>query len=335
MMQQMGEYAPFIDPEVILAVNRIFLGASLILALLIIFPSLLSARIDDGYSSYTIVFIPLFIVDAFILILALIAPTNSHEDGEEPPLQSERNKRIVIKLAVVVYVSLFIVFQFLLCAKLDSIISLDWWAVFTPYLILEGINLIHILITTIFECREPIYDHTGNTETATSRSRSYLEVLSITINNFTFFIIRIAQLILIIIKIRGSDMDWSVVFTPTWILGGIEVITLAIGYMVARKSAKPEVYHLAVFKIVSFLIWGGLFFTFIGLLVSRLNTGVPKFAVVLIPVFIVLGLLFCCFCCCLPCAFGMARQSLQEEMAGDVPMEVTVVDSDHLIIASS
>lgn len=326
MMQKMGEYAPFIDPEVILAVNRIFLGASFILALLIIFASLLSARIDDGYSSYTIVFIPLFIVDALILILALIAPTNSHEDGEEPPLQTERNKRIVIKLAVVVYVSLFIVFQFLLCAKLDSIISLDWWAVFTPYLILEGINLIHILITTIFECREPIYDQTGNTETATSRSRSFLEVLSITMNNFTFFMIRIAQFILIIIKIRGSDMNWSLVFTPTWILGGIEVITLAIGYIVSRKSAKPE---------VRVRVWVSLLVTFIGLLVSRLNTGVPKFAVVLIPVFIVLGLLFCCFCCCLPCAFGMARQSFQEEMAGDVPMEVTVVDSDHLIIASS
>ena len=55
----------------------------------------------------------------------------------------------------------------------------------------------------------------------------------------------------------------------------------------------------------------------------------PKVAVILIPVFIVLSILFCCFSCVLPGAAKASKQQFEEEMEN--ASVATVIAVDHRI----
>jgi hypothetical protein len=335
MLQSMGEYAPFVDPELLLQMNRIFMGCTFVLGLLITFPSLLSARIDEKINwSYILVFIPLFIVDAIVLILAITAKMEKHGDDDVLP-RSDRTKAIVMKALLVVYIGLFCAFQFLICAKLDNIASLSWWVVAIPWFILELINFAQTTMTTLVQLREPVFE-TNQQEHAEPRKLGLAESCMIVFSNYAFLTIRIIQVALIFWKLGDVDCAWGLVFLPTWLMGAIEFIRLTYLFVVARRNSKAEALQIAIAQLVFFLIWAALFYTFMGLLVNRLERtdGLPTAAVVLIPLFIVLSIVFCCCCCCLPSTMWMAQKSFEAEMMEtDNPIEVIVAPSHRITIA--
>jgi hypothetical protein len=336
MLQSMGEYAPFIDPELLLQMNRIFMGCTFVLGLLITFPSLLSARIDEMINwSYILVFIPLFIVDAIVLILVITAKMEKHGE-DDVLLQSERTKAIVTKVLLIVYIGLFCAFQFLICAKLDNIASLSWWIVAIPWFILELMNFVQTTMATIVQIKEPIFEAFNQQDHAEPRKLRFGESCMVVFSNYSFIAIRVVQAVLIFWKLNGAECEWRLVFLPTWLMGGIEFIRLTYLLIVARRSLKAEPYQVAIAQLVFFFIWAALFYTFMGLLINRLQStnGLPTAAVVLIPIFIVLSILFCCCCCCLPSTMWLAQKSFEAEMMeNDDPIEVVVAPSHRITIA--
>jgi hypothetical protein len=333
MLQSMG---PFIDPEAILQINRIFTGFSFVIGLLIVFPSLLSARIEENITwSYILVFIPLFIVDAIVLIL-IISSAFDPTPNDDPQLETERKKSIVSKIVFVVYVSLFCTFQFLICAKLDNIALTSWWVISIPWFILELMNLVQITTSTISQAGESIFDSNESNENTEPRFMGSLDIFFLVLDNFSMFIVRTIQASLIFWKLNGASSDWRIIFLPTWLIGGVDFLRLSYSLFAARREAKPEPFRIAIFKLILFLIWAILFYTFMGLLVNRLESdvGVPTAAVIFIPIFIVLSILFCCFCFCLPCSVFAARQQFEEDMMDNETQLEVVVASDHRITVS-
>ncbi|KAJ3070664.1 hypothetical protein HK102_006610, partial [Quaeritorhiza haematococci] len=83
MMESMGEVAPFIDPDLVLAMNWFFFAGSLFAALLILFPAFVSVRADGKVEwPWLTVFIPAFIVDFFVLLGSLM-PSAVEDDDED------------------------------------------------------------------------------------------------------------------------------------------------------------------------------------------------------------------------------------------------------------
>jgi hypothetical protein len=332
MLQQMGEYAPFIDPEVLLQINRIFTGFSFVVALLILFPSLLSARIEENIMwSYILVFIPLFIVDAILLVFIITASFEKQDDDVR--LESDRSKSTIFKVLTIVYVGLFCIFQFLICAKLDGITLASWWMVSIPWFLLELMNWVQITASTAAQASEPFYE---SNEASEPKFYGFWGIVLLCVNNYSMFVVRLVQAGLVFWKLNGADCDWRLIFMPTWFMGLIEFVKISYAIVIARRTMKPEPYRMAIAQMVVFFIWGSLFYTFMGLLVNRLESSVnlPTVAVILIPLFIVLGILFCCCCCCLPCTVAAAKQQFDEDMMDDsAPIEV-VVSSDHRITIS-
>ena len=70
-------------------------------------------------------------------------------------------------------------------------------------------------------------------------------------------------------------------------------------------------------SVVITLVVLAFIFTTVGLLIARLNNGTsPSAGVVLIPIFIITSLVFCCLSCCLPLSVIMTRFGLEEELRG-------------------
>ncbi|CAG8627568.1 280_t:CDS:2 [Ambispora leptoticha] len=187
---------------------------------------------------------------------------------------------------------------------LDSVAAdetVKWSAgiVFIPYFIVEATYLYHNIIEYLTMLRtSKVYDEDGNP--------SLKAKLRLFLDKFWWFGIRIVLAILVVLKVDGTIKgSWGAVFIPVYLVGIRYGLGIIMEYIAARRTeplqsrAKMDV----ILKAVGFLIVGALFYTLVGLLAARLDghTGI-KISSILIPVFIILSILFCCTGCCLPCA---------------------------------
>ena len=111
--------------------------------------------------------------------------------------------------------------------------------------------------------------------------------------------------------------NWAVVAIPLFVGVAVAlVISLAAGVVDLRAARTDDDRGQAraelISKVIAFSILALLAFSFIGMLIVRLNETSPppplptdapsrSVAVILTPLYIVAGLIFCCCCCCLPC----------------------------------
>ncbi|KAI8900957.1 hypothetical protein BC833DRAFT_579831 [Globomyces pollinis-pini] len=323
MMKQMGQYAPFLDPDMLLSINKFLNVMSVIFILLIIFPSFLSARIDNNISwPYITVFIPLFLAD--IIVLYYITTIKIDNEPQANEVHEEKNHNsMAIKAVGGIYVLIFCLFQILVCLKLDGTIITTWWVVSIPLFILEGVNGIRSVLETIAECRQPVMDQvpltTDNETVYGSRPKSLVEIL-FTVFNSNFGVgVRIAQEILIFQNISSEQPgNWVLTFLPTIIYGGYHTLALIITTILVRsqKAVNPEAKQVLTAKWLFFLFWAGLLFTFVGLLIARVGSGStkPTVGVILIPVFILLGILLCCTSCCIPTMVYVGKKGMEDQM---------------------
>ncbi|KAI8929983.1 hypothetical protein BC831DRAFT_441810 [Entophlyctis helioformis] len=94
MLDSMGMYAPFLDPETILAINWVFFVGSALAALLLLFPSLVSLRADGRVSwSWLVVFTPMFIVDVCVIGYLFTLKSTGSDEKEETDKEGERAAR--------------------------------------------------------------------------------------------------------------------------------------------------------------------------------------------------------------------------------------------------
>ena len=331
MVSQMGNFAPFIDPEMLLKLNRILVVATIFVALLIAFPAMLAARIENTVSySYVIAFIPLFIVDFIVLSTIIGTPVSRFDDNGEKRPKNEYYRNILLRLGILTYFLLFVLVQVFICTKLDGTLTTSWALLSIPWFILEIINFVVNTIGMLSMLKETKYDGTGEE----ARPLKFRERIRVIFDCLYPQVIRVAFVILVVYKISTvNTISWTIIFIPFWVLAFIQVTTIVIDVREAfHVRFSTDDSRASISKAVIFVIFGGLFYTFVGLLVSRLNnpTNTPSVAIILIPVFIVLGMLFCCTCCCIPCmANGGGNEVIEKEMVS--PDNVVVMINNNRI----
>ena len=92
---------------------------------------------------------------------------------------------------------------------------------------------------------------------------------------------------------------------------------------------------LLIMNTVGNFLMGGFALVILCLLAVRLDSdsagGDPAFSlgVVFIPVFVILGILFCCFCCCMPCLVLGGGLQPQGEGAGQPEPLIQLSSTNH------
>ncbi|TPX48405.1 hypothetical protein SeMB42_g00018 [Synchytrium endobioticum] len=251
MLDQFGEMAPFLDPDMIIAINGFFGLGTFVLVLLIIFPALISIRADNRNTwSYTALFTPLFFIDvAVIFCLNSFSGsddepegTDDHESDREGRAGEEcrtrkaktgvNRQKALYRAFKVTYWLLFTLFHILIAVRLDNYITVSWAIIFAPWLVMEmfhfSIGVLQVREKFIIGVLEPLSNgttpETDDEGAMTSRPLSIGERIGEILECFWPWALRIAQAVLLIIQFDSVSatppspaMDWRTVFIPTYL----------------------------------------------------------------------------------------------------------------------
>ncbi|TPX64434.1 hypothetical protein SpCBS45565_g05847 [Spizellomyces sp. 'palustris'] len=267
---------PFADPDLLLALNSFFIFGSALLAILILFPTFVSLRADHKVAwSWGVVAIPLFIVDAIVVLGVLTAPAGGedgyvelddeeddagnysggfNEDRSERILRREEMKarrqkqgawRKLVRLAVV---GLVIAFQILVVLRLDGKLSWSWAAVFACWFAVEVCNLVMVSYDLASWLRKgvPVTPFTPNSDPESqqftpTRPLSSEEKILLAVDAYDLSVLRILQCVLLVLKLDDIiTWDWRIVFLPTWIWGILQLTLLIFDYIRIRRLAATE-----------------------------------------------------------------------------------------------
>ncbi|KAJ3297208.1 hypothetical protein HK104_000725 [Borealophlyctis nickersoniae] len=357
----MGDVAPFIDPDVMLYVHWFFFIGTCLAALLIMFPSFVSARADGKVAwSWAVVAIPLFIVDFFAFVVLVMTRTSrgtEEDEDDEDEFNEDRNatqqererrrkkKKIKSSSSRVYRILCFLLvllFQIFIVLRLDGKIDWSWAVVFAPWFVLEALNFASITRGLVKTVREGVIDIPTDPEAQIIEPRPLkpTELAMLAFDAYSFWILRIAQLALLAAKVDGAiTAGWGIVFLPTWIWGATQLLGIVLAVGAYRRAAlvdterKSERKSALTFGIFMFIITSIFLYVGMGLLVKRLQSdnSSPSTAVIFIPLFIILGLIFCCVCCCLPCLFCTARKSLEAQLTEHEEANVEMIPSGRRI----
>ncbi|CAO3571581.1 unnamed protein product [Mortierella alpina] len=331
----------------------IFWIVSVLIILAIIFLSFLTVRVDGRVNwSYTIVFIPLWILDA-VLILAILfqltRPIDSdddhqddeqdHENGESTTatdreyrknqkLKERKRQRTVGTLFALVNTLLFAAFHVLIVLRANDPTSISGPQVFAPYFVLEGIYVLLALIQLAMALK-----------VAATAEISFTAKLALVFEALWWKVVRIVLAVLIMLRIDNSiSCSWGIVFIPLYVVGVKYFVQLALGYRVFSRMQNVEMRQqgqtMMVAGLVVFLVVGALVYSLIGLLAAKLDGHPYAASKVLIPVFIVLSILLCCCGCCLPCML-LASGVAEDEMTGPEGAQIRLVSPNLRIEGAS
>ncbi|KAJ1975545.1 hypothetical protein H4R35_003100 [Dimargaris xerosporica] len=325
------------NPDISDMLCTVSLTLTLLTSLVIIFLSFLSVRVDHRVEwEYAVVFIPLFIVDGFLVAFVAQKGLTEYqadsdnllsEDDQEalaalPPEEREaqriawlrRHRRVSILSSVMslVYVGLFILFQVFVVLRLDRTVTWAITVVFLPWFVVEAFHL----VLACFEFRHILA--TAKIDSEETSWWAWCEWYAVVIHDMFWRIaLRILQAILLALRIDETiTCHWAVVFIPVYCVGLYYLVALArlrwrIRSFAQHASRKADMHAVFYLGLAAFIIMGTLVYAFIGLLVRRLEVpGSVRVAILLIPVFITAGCAFLGVCCCLPCvALSMRADS--------------------------
>ncbi|KAI8835734.1 hypothetical protein BC829DRAFT_406232 [Chytridium lagenaria] len=338
----MMDRIPFIDPEILLALNRTILIATLFVIALLLFPIFISLRADGKVSwSWPV---------SIILSIAMApnegdadeddedAHTNSTAAEETNLTPEERQKKkkrsnVTEKIGACVYLVVVLSFIVLLSLRLHGLFE-SWWVVFVPWYLLEGVHFLMSAKSVLGRISkglvvevQPVGRPEGEEQEAVemfTREFTGMEVFGLVSEELVGWGLRIAQGVLVPLKLMNPDaFSWAITFTPAFLIGGVHFLSIILSCVHSRtdKSVPPEVNSdrrsRQTARFILLAIASILMYTMIGLLIRRLNhmdTLDPSSAVILIPAFIVLSLVLMVVGCCLPCMLCLTRMGLQAEL---------------------
>ncbi|KAI9030436.1 hypothetical protein DFJ74DRAFT_656632 [Hyaloraphidium curvatum] len=262
------------------------------------------------------------------------------EERKRKRKQREERARMTKILGLTFHI-LGIVFQILVVLKLDATISASWWLVFVPYWLIEAINFAANIRAFQMTQKLGVPHLVKETDEETQEPKLVYKLQKMTGGETAFAVwdqfrwqaLRVALAILICLKAEGSiSVGWPVVFIPLYLPGLLEAIHLIIlrvkgptldlplGMELpegAEKEVKEAMSGMLNARIVFFCIVSFFAYLLIGLLAARLNGAGYSMAVVLIPVWILLGILICCCGLCLPSVVGVVRKQAEMELSGE------------------
>ncbi|KAJ3188584.1 hypothetical protein HDU85_004298 [Gaertneriomyces sp. JEL0708] len=338
----------------LLATNYYFIFGSILLAILILFPSFVALRADHRVKwSWGVVFAPLYLFECAAALAYFFDRRSYEQDYEQLEDEDEtanfaenrsdtfaqREKNMRRKAAAKwkeAFMSLFLfalvlTFQTLIMVNLDRR-SFPWSVVPIPWFILEAYGLWISLYTLIEKIARgvaplpPMYpdpESYGATAVPQPRQLMLEEKLFACLAWCSFPIYRIVQLILLMARLDDKvTWAWPLVFLPTWIFGVFHIGVLVLRRRRQEKLAAsgmasdflPKEFFIAQ-ALVTCSLWVFAYSFFI-LLVVRLqnelrNRHVPLATIVLIPMFIILGLCFCCTCCLCPLGHKLMKHTMK------------------------
>jgi len=263
----------------------------LILACACLIPIFIAIKVDDKVDwSWPVVFVPLWIFNAVPLIYSCCLPF----------LTESKLKSVV---SLVQYLCA-LVFQILLCIQLNTG-QWQWAIVLIPMYIFEFLHL----LKQFGACRHSVY----------AGEKAHVEAHVMPPDTFTglgypgfllkhLFIsaMRVWLLIFITVKLEGASWSWWIVAIPIFVaIAWKLIIRISDSRKIVAMITDPEEKKRtsSVLRGLSITLGIVLAFAlvFVILVVVELdNASRISTAVAFIPVFIVLGLISCCWCCCVP-----------------------------------
>ncbi|KAH8555941.1 hypothetical protein BGW37DRAFT_152866 [Umbelopsis sp. PMI_123] len=325
----MGTVAsPLFDPEIESMLCTLFMTLATAFALLIIFFVFLSLRIDNMVLwKWSVVWIPLWICNAIVILSFLTHFIQSfrndddekygdedeeadmvYEDETEEQRTSRRaarrrQRRLLSQVRItlsLVYVILALLFQIFIVVRLDQLVIWSAAIIFIPYFILEVFNFAFTLVDFFINLKVLRM-------TAENHNVSVRLILQLFFEGFWWFIIRLVQAILIVLRIdQQITCSWGIVFIPLYLIIVKYAIQLGFAYRRFQLIPQQEMAQQGKLTVklgfLALIIAGILFYALVGLIARRLDGyDYIKMSNVLIPIFIVLSIVFCCTGCCLPC----------------------------------
>jgi hypothetical protein len=303
----------FTDPRVAIA---IFLLVGTVTVLILLFPVLLAVKVDTYATwSWFVVFIPVYIGELFILSTCCISVyVKNAETGQR-----------LCERRTAFYFLLMTAFTVFLSCGLQGIMT-NWTIIFSPLFAAEFISLLRLpyaLSRVGFEASSRARKETeammGMEQTPDEKY--YHFVLQSLISALWF------PLLAIFIVLKLDDilpMSWAVVFLPVWTCISLGFVDGLYKTWVSSDNLFPNVACSAcVLGTATGLIVG--FIVMIVMKLTAIERGEEgiKLGKLFIPIFIVFGLLSCCFCVCMPVLLrnvnGTDHQQFDEER-GDVPV---------------
>ncbi|KAF9164934.1 hypothetical protein DFQ26_000870 [Actinomortierella ambigua] len=321
---------------------------SILFVLALIFLSFLAVRVDGKVDwSYAVVFIPMWILDAILIagtVMQMRRPVevDDEEDEEErrhehegsdggsstqPMAQEDRReqkRKVQVRLKWVnaiftlVIVLLFTLFQVFIVRKANDPTSITAATVFAPYFVLEGIFFLMTLIKLVAALRM-LSAHGAPLSTKLAQVSEKL----------WWKVVRIVTAVLIMLRVDDQiTCSWHLVFLPLYLAGIKYIVQIAMMRRTFSKMQTEEMRQqgraVVMVSIVAFLVLGSLAYSLVALLASKLDGHGYGAATVLVPVFIVLGILLCCSGCCLPCMLFSSRIA-DDDLVGPEGAEIRVV----------
>ncbi|KAF9578024.1 hypothetical protein BGW38_006409, partial [Lunasporangiospora selenospora] len=229
----------------------IFILISIVCILVIIFFSFLSVRVDGKVTwDYRVVFIPLWIVDAVLFgvaIMATITPVDeesiereldeendetssaAREERKTKLMRERRTSKLFRGIYMLVFVALLTAFQALIARRANDSDSISGPAVFAPYFALEGLLILGALLGFLGKVRQQ------QIPTAMSKIRVFFE-------SIWWKVARLVLAILIMLRIDNNiTCSWGVVFIPLYVVGLKYLLQIVFGYKTFSKSDNVEV----------------------------------------------------------------------------------------------
>ncbi|OAC98861.1 hypothetical protein MUCCIDRAFT_85410 [Mucor lusitanicus CBS 277.49] len=304
----------FLDPEVEAIVLAFFCLVSIVIVSVLIWLIFMCLRVDGTIQwLWSVVFIPLWVVNALVLWATMYRMKNydpakneelngqfnqqqaDEEDGEgdehDGLLGSSPNRISKLQHAINQYVPfihccLWTLFQVFIVLRLDHVIKWKMIHVFIPFYVYE-------LVNTLSNGRKGWH------------SRSIV----------------IVQMTAILLQLTFDDnkVSWAVVFIPVYCSGLYYAYKLWRQYRVfASYPQRQEAQQGQMLVMIASIVYGilaVLFYTVLGLIIRRLDgSSHIKLGLILIPVFIILGIVLCCTGCCFPCMLIVSSLPVEEDV---------------------
>lgn len=221
-------------------------------------------------------------------------PPESHasEGGEDEEGELNRDAFIVVATLLCIFLGLVFFQILLLMLRLDGIIGWSLWLIFLPYMVLETLNVVRILITLGIT----FVNWHAVAEGAPSAFALHLRYpkLYYAFVSLRWSGMRLLGFLLVTLKLSSPrEWSWTGVLLPLYLVPSLALV----GDFLADRGKRPNEGAPQEIRVLGlqYLMYGivvGTFLTFVFLLNVRLSYGAPRWSIVFVPVYLVATLLF-------------------------------------------
>jgi hypothetical protein len=216
------------------------------------------------YAPWVAIWTPFWLVDFIALILAFLLCLDAQEmTNEEGDLIPNEKVPLLTKVLNMVTTVLFVLFQIFLFMQLDKYLRWNWFAVFSPWLAYEFIQILMVLPIALGSIPLINFDNlsvdadqdeeSGENDVLMKRIVLENEYFEKRFNRATErkemvgFLLRAWLAIFVAVKLNGTvDWNWGLVFLPIWVYFLVQYVFayyFRLWGIVVLKSANIQDYE--------------------------------------------------------------------------------------------